>query len=265
MLLLTLIPMQRVRINTVTEGIPILIPCRPTEQDGVATFLPELASPEPVRIITDAEFKSKRGLNEALGAMEDYEREQFRAIGSLLSTSQTEDHSARVRARQHVAQAYALKHASDSKLGIVPAKEDDLQFGRLLIQVFGLQPGQEKEAVQRWNGYRLGPRAEADDGWLLSRLMSEGLEAVRLVLWWSGDKVRPAIYCPNLRAAVYIFLLTKKWGVCPHCGDFFIQKRPDQNYCSIAHREAHRVARWRAAKLARLKKKGAQHGPRKAR
>jgi hypothetical protein len=257
--------MQRLRNNTVTEGIPVLVSCRPTEQNGVATFLPELAAPGPVRVITDVELRSKRGLIEALSTMKDYEREQFRAVGSLLSALQTQDISGFALARQRVANAFALKHATDSKLGFVPAREDDLEFGGLLIRVFGLRPGQEREAIQRWNGYRLGPRAEADHGWLLSQLMSEGLESVRLVLWWSGNGVRPAIYCPDLKAAVYTFLLTKKWGVCLHCGDFFIQKRPDQNYCMIAHREAHRVARWRAAKAARSKKRGGQNGPRKAR
>jgi hypothetical protein len=272
MLLLTLLIVQRPRNNTVTEGIPVLVPCGPEEQEGLATFLPELATPQPVRVVTDAEFKSKRGLYKALSTMEDYEREQFRAVGSLLSALQADDQQAVVRARQYVAQAYAhvaqanaLKKQSDSRVEFVPAQEDNLEFGRTLIRLYGLQPGQEKKATQRWNGYCLGPKAGADDGWLLSQLMSEGLASVRLVLWWSGKGVRPAIYCPDLRTAVYTFLLTKKWGVCPQCGDFFIQNRPDQNYCTIAHREAHRVARWRAAKASQSKKKGGPNGTRKTR
>ena len=100
--------------------------------------------------------------------------------------------------------------------------------------------------------------------------MSQALDSARFVLWWSGKQFRPALYCPELKAAVYTFLLMsivagRGWGVCPHCGEFFVQKRPDQNYCTIAHREAHRVARWRAAKVSQLNKKGGKNGPRKAR
>ena len=66
--------MQRGHINTVTEGIPVLIPCSPEKKDGLSTFLPELAEPQPVRVVTDAEFKSERGLNKALSTMGRYER-----------------------------------------------------------------------------------------------------------------------------------------------------------------------------------------------
>ncbi len=254
--------MQRVRINAVSEDIPILIPCGPEDQDGLATFLPELATPEPVRVVSNAEFRSEGGLKKALSTMDEGEREQFRAVGAFLRALQTEDKLAIARARKLVAQAYALKREGDRKLGFIPAKEDDLEFGRTLIRVFGLQLGQEKEAIERWSGYRHGPRAKADYRWLLSQLFWEALEFVRLVLWWSGRQLRPAVYCPDLKAALYVFLLMKiaageGWGACPYCGKFFVQQRSDQNYCTIAHREAHRVARWRKRKRAksRIRKK----------
>jgi hypothetical protein len=262
--------MQRRQTKAVTK-ISILIPCRPEEQDGLATFLPELAQPQPVRIVTDAVLNPRsREFKEALSTMWDDQREQFKATLLLLGALQSKDQLAIVRARNYVKQALTIKHGGDKKLGIVPAQEDDIDFGRILIHVFGLQPGQEREAIQRWSGYRRGPRAEADDRWLLSQLMSEALDPVRLVLWWSGSQFRPALYCPEPKAAVYTFLLMKiiarrGWGVCPHCGQFFVRKRSDQNYCRIAHREAHRVARWRAAKASRWKKKGGPNVTRKAR
>jgi len=265
MLLLTLMAMQRGRINTVTESIPVLLRCRPNEQEGAATFLAELARQTPVRRISAAEFTSKRRFEEALNSMEDYEREHFRAVGLLLNALQSKDEAALGHARELLDKGFALKRAGDIKLGIVPAKEDNLEFGRFLIPVFGLQPGQEREAIQRWNGYRLGPRAEADHGWLLSQLMSDGLDSVRIVLWSFEGQVLPAIYCPDLKSAVYAFLLARKWGICPHCNEFFVQKRPDQIFCTIAHREAHRVARWRAGKAAKSKRKGGRDGSRKAR
>jgi hypothetical protein len=270
MLSLTLLPMQRVRINTVTD-FAVLIPCDPKNQDGLATFLPELATPQPVRVVTEADFKSGPRVKEALSAMWDYERKQFNAISALLTALQKKDRLAIVRARGFVTKALALKREGDRKLGITPAQEDDQEFGRILIRAFGLRPGQEKEAIQRWCGYRRGPRAETNDIWLLSQLMSEALDSVRLVLWSSEKQFRPALYCPELKAAVYTFLLMKiaagrGWGVCPYCGQFFVQKRSNQNYCTIAHREAHRVARWRAMKVRQLKKKrGRQHVSRKAR
>jgi hypothetical protein len=269
MLLLTLFLMQRFRINTVT-AIPILIPCRPEEQDGLATFLRELAQPQPVRVVTKAEFQSERGLKKVLSSMDDTERDHFLAVSALVHALQTKDKLAIARARGLVEQGYAKKREADRKLGITPARENDLEFGRTLIRAFGLQLGQEKEAIERWNGYRHGPRAEEDYRWLLSQLFGEALESTRLVLWWSGSQLRPAVYCPDLKAGLYVFFLMtvasgRGWGVCPYCSKFFLQQRSDQNYCTIAHREAHRVARWRAAKVARLKKKGGSNGPGKAR
>jgi hypothetical protein len=261
--------MQRPHINTVTEKFPVLIPCIPEEQDGLATFDPELSQPQPVRVLTDADLRSNRRFKEMWSTMTDYEREEFSAVHELLEALRGKD-KAIARAREHVNRAFALKREGDKKLGITPAREDDMEYGRILLKVYGLQAGQEREAIQRWNGYRLGPRARTDDRWLLSQLLSSSLDSVRLVFWWSGQEFRPALYCGHIKAAIYAFVFRKivagtGWGVCPHCGQFFLQKRSDQTYCTIAHREAHRVARWRAAKAARSKKRGGQNGPRKAR
>lgn len=271
MLPLTLLLMQRSSSKAVTGDILILTPCDPKDQDGLATFGIELAVPQPVRVVEGTEI-TELGLRNALKQMRDYEREEFRAVGALLSAFQSKDELALARARDHVARAHALKREGDRKLGIIPAKEEDLEFGRLLIGVFGLAPGQEKEAIERYNDYRHGPRAEASDEYLLSELMSRALDSVRLVLWHSGEQLRPAIYCPEIKHAVYVFLLMRigrghGWGVCPHCGGFFFKrKRSDQNYCTIAHREAHRVARWRAAKKSRKgKRRGGPNGTRKTR
>jgi hypothetical protein len=270
MLLLTLRLVQRGHINAVTD-LAVLVPCDLKDKDGLATFLPELAGTQAVRVVTFDDLTSNpRRIKEALSSMWDYERAQFEAVLALLSALQKRDKLAVSRARGFVTQALALKREGDRKLGISPAPEADLEFGRVLIHVFGLKPGQEKEAIQRWNGYRHGPKAEANYRWLLSQLMSEALDSVRLVLWWSGKQLRPALYCPQAKAALYAILLMKVaagrgWGVCPYCGQFFAQKRSDQNYCTIAHREAHRVARWRATKKSRPKKKGGLDGTRQTR
>lgn len=82
----------------------------------------------------------------------------------------------------------------------------------------------------------------------------DGLRGARLVLWWKDGRFVPAIYCDCPMAALYVhtFLIAPAGDVgyrdCPKCGEPFQQKRADQDYCTPAHREAHRVARWRARK-----------------
>ena len=101
-------------------------------------------------------------------------------------------------------------------------------------------------------GYALGG-SRADPRILISRVILGHLDvSAKLALWWSKDGFHPAVYCQNKESAMYVKALLslrerRGLAVCPHpgCGVAFQQKRPDQQYCSIAHREAHRVARWR--------------------
>jgi hypothetical protein len=89
---------------------------------------------------------------------------------------------------------------------------------------------------------------------LLADQLNRELQGVRLVLAFVEGRSTPvpAIYCPRRVQGLYVRMFfrlggTRGLGVCPHCGEGFEMRRPDQQYCSIAHREAHRVARWRAA------------------
>lgn len=266
MLLLTLLLVKRDSNNTVT----ILIPCEVCDQEGVATFLPEFFDPQPVRTVKEADFRPKSAMHQdAIGTMWDYEREQLITALALVKAWQSRDHLAIAHARERLQRAMQLKRRADDKSGVMPSA--DVEFARCLISVFGLKPGQEKEALERWHGYKRGPKADRDHRWLLSQLISEALTSVRVVLWWSGREFRPALYCSDLKAALYVFLLMKiargqGWAVCPKCGEFFEQKRSNQNYCSIAHREAHRVARWRATRVgAKSSKRGGRNVSHKAR
>ncbi len=95
-------------------------------------------------------------------------------------------------------------------------------------------------------------------------------DGARLVLWWNKERFLPAIWCPNLKTAFYARALldivgTKSFRLCAFCADWFRQKRTDQDYCSVAHREAHRVARWRANQKLKIQKKGRKRGTRKTR
>jgi len=267
-LVLTLFLVKRDRNNTVT----VLIPCKESEKQGLATFLPEFGDAQPVRAVTAADLRpTAQKHQEAVNEMRNYEREQMIAVTALLKELQSRDRLAVTGARERLRHAMELKRRADAKSGAVPAR--DSEFERYLISVFGLRPGQEEEALARWYGYGHGPKAEKDEKWLLSQLISEALRPVQVVLWWTGREFKPALYCPEVKLALYAALLMRvagggRWGVCPKCGEFFEQKRLNQNYCSIAHREAHRVARWRATKKSKLSKggrKGGRNGARKTR
>jgi hypothetical protein len=87
-----------------------------------------------------------------------------------------------------------------------------------------------------------------------------GLMNAQIVLWWMDGEFRPAIYCKDIESALYIhtFFIAPIGGlgfrICPYDGDQFFQQRPNQDYCCPAHREAHRVARFRNEKKLKMAK-----------
>ncbi len=99
----------------------------------------------------------------------------------------------------------------------------------------------------------------------ISRVVSEGLRDAKLVLWWNGKRFSPALYCEDIATALNVramlgFLGGKSLNVCPHCAEPFMRTRSDMEYCSVKHREAHRVARWRAGNMSRSKKRSSVAG-----
>jgi hypothetical protein len=258
MVLITLIIVQRTNNETVTD-VPVLIPCPRNEQEGLATFLGESGyENQPLRTLTDADL-DKGSKNQPLRKMWDTERRLFAGLVALLDGIREKDELAVNRARERLVEAIALRDG----VAVPP------DMARAVSDMPGLKPGQaEKIALELST---LGPRSSADAKWLLSTYFSGALDSVRLVLWWSGTQFRPALYCPDLKTALYAFVLMRVvagrgWGVCPFCGLFFVQTRSGQSYCSIAHREAHRVARWRAArKSPKAQKRSKKNGTRKAR
>jgi hypothetical protein len=159
-------------------------------------------------------------------------------------------------------------------LSIRPGEPTDLsrfiddEFSNEVKKNTDLSP---QDALKVLMGRQPSPRAENDAHWLISEELSEIISASsHLVLWWNGKRFTPAIWCDNVKTAFYVRALLDVVGgkglrICPHCSEIFFQKRPDQNYCSVAHREAHRVARWRAMKLSKSKRKGEKRGTRQTR
>ncbi len=81
---------------------------------------------------------------------------------------------------------------------------------------------------------------------------TKALEDARFVLWFSDKEQRfsPAVYCPNLKTAVFLKAFLGEIHVCPHCSKPFIPSHKGSDYCSPEHRERYRLIRWRARKRA---------------
>jgi hypothetical protein len=94
--------------------------------------------------------------------------------------------------------------------------------------------------------------------WNYSQIMTGMFEGVRLVMWYSqeGNRFIPALFCPDRKSAAFTMTFTGRIRLCPKCDAPFIPAAGNVDYCCIAHREAHRVARsrWRAKQKADGKK-----------
>jgi hypothetical protein len=114
--------------------------------------------------------------------------------------------------------------------------------------------GIESKLLRIWPGPGRGAKTWENASRLLTFAVSEVVNRSRLVLWWFKGEFRPAIYCEDIEVAMYVhtFLIASTgelgFRICPHCTEQFFQKRPNQDYCSPAHGNAHRVARARNEK-----------------
>jgi hypothetical protein len=101
----------------------------------------------------------------------------------------------------------------------------------------------------RWNATR----------WNFSGLLRDVFDDAKFVIWHSEkeDRFIPALYCSNRKTAAFIVQFMGRIRVCPKCDAPFIPLAGNVDYCSPAHREAHRVARsrWRAKQKTEGKKK----------
>jgi hypothetical protein len=239
MLLLTLFLMQRPRSNTVTD-IPVLVPCDERDQEGIATWRSVVRETwTHVRALNQADLDSK-SKKSPLRLVSESDKELFYAAVDLLQGLESKDRTAIARSRQRIVIALGHKHGVG------------LDWAQGIGRALGLKPGRRAEAAA-YELVALDLGRNTNVRLLLSGVVSDALDSVRLVLWWSGGKFRPALFCSDPTSALFTFILMrivagKGWGVCLHCGVFFVQKRSDQAYCTIAHREAHRVARWRERK-----------------
>jgi hypothetical protein len=236
--------MERDQYKTVTskESFAILIPASPEEAIGEATFEMELGSPRPVRAVTLQELKN------AAMEMKGADAAHFFALLALRGALEAGDKLALDKAIERMEGAYRLREAENPRW---TAPEFDRQAGEVFAPLIGLPP---EESLKYLDGLRPGPRAGENPSRLLSYEVSKAvglLGAAQIVLWWVDRTFRPAIYCTDKKTALYIhtFFIVPTGGIgfriCPHCSEQFFQDRPNQDYCCPAHREAHRVARFR--------------------
>src|SRR5215469_3345793 len=247
--MLTLIIMQRDLYDTVT--LPLLVPCDLQEStrksDGTATFLsPEPAQPKAVRVFSADDFE--RDFERLRARLMPWEYKLLKAFRRGVDGQRKPDWLAIQHAEEELKVAVQMRQQQNRRLATSSRGDKDeknIEIGPLLRRLYDLPEGSERAAIERHYGYSLGPRAASDIRHLLSEEISESLSSIRLVLWLSKKGFRMALYCPDVKTALYFFSLLSFFsgtgiGVCPKCGALFKQSRPDQAYCSIQHREAHR-------------------------
>ena len=129
---------------------------------------------------------------------------------------------------------------------------------RAAIANSGSKSGKNRSSI--WEGLRPGPNALKNPHRLLFLAVSNTVGMwPQVVLWWVDGKF-VAIDCigPNhehaMKIALYIhtFFLAptgaRGFRICPFDGEQFFQDKTNQEYCCPAHRDAHRVKRWRVAR-----------------
>jgi hypothetical protein len=194
--------------------MPVLLRSGPSEADGHATWEPGFAGLKSVRVLKSSDTRS-------LSSLSALDRERLLGVIALAKALQA---------------------------------RDSLAAANACVRLSGLNDPGLKTLLHKV-ATRSTRYAQAE----LSRLVSDVLSEVKLKLWWSGESFRPALLCPDLRTALYVQALLSIVGgralvVCPHCGRAFVQKRSDQDYCSVGCRDNHRIARWRAKRKRSLGK-----------
>jgi hypothetical protein len=202
--------MQRDQYNTVT--IEILVPASPAEADGETYY------EEPVRVrrftTEDLNRNSTRG-KKTWQQIESWKQTEMLNLVDLVRT---------IRDGDAIATEKALLNLKATRGPIV------LGITKALLK----EPGFAQQ--------------------MLVKELSNQLDAIRLVLWRQEERVAPALLCPDVGSALLVRVVMSAVGataglrLCPKCGQAFLQKRADQDYCSVKCREAHRVERWRAGK-----------------
>jgi hypothetical protein len=247
--------MKRDCNKTVTnkDSFALLIQAVPPETPmGEATFGIEIGPATPVRPVT---------LKEVIATgrkMRGWDGKEFSALLALRGALEACDELALAKAKERLQDVYRLKERDHASRQSPQIDESRRKFGELMASAIGLPP---EESLKHYEGLRPGPRAMKNPSLLLSQEVSRIVAVwAQVALWWVNGKFVPAIYCSGLspdfsmKIALYIhtFFIAPNgeigFRICPYCTEQFWQEQSNQDYCRPAHREAHRVARWRNEK-----------------
>lgn len=227
---------QRKALQPVTN-IPVLIPCEDGKTtDGKAWF----------DLDEDHLFAHLHGRDDSLRPLRIVRADELKNLRTSLSSGEA----------RFLADCLALKHAHNSKdqLALQGPYERLFPFlvGKELWEWAGKVdadsgfPADEQRRMQETFGRVLDRQ---DRSWtipILLPIVGHALRDVRLVLWWFQNVFTPAIFCPDLKTAIFVKGLLGEIRCCPRCEKLFVPRNSNVDYCSPAHRDAHRVARWRA-------------------
>ncbi|HEY6351482.1 MAG TPA: hypothetical protein VI636_18925 [Candidatus Angelobacter sp.] len=248
---------KRDRNDTVTV-FPILVPAKLQRAEGFAAFPGEGRDIRPART-----FRSN-DLTDLPKAMTGNEAKHFHAV-VLLSRAlgKNPDALAVKKAIQLLSEIRSQKIKSDEfPFPAFPEPEDPeaerMSFAQAMTILDAVPPERSVKVL-------FGGKASPNLRWLFLYEVSKALQEAKFVLWWNGEDFKPGLWCEQTKVAFYAYALSGMLRICPHCSEAFCPERPDQNYCSVEHREAHRVARWRSKQKMRGIKNRRNDGTHKTR
>ena len=201
----------------------------PEEAQGEATFLNESFS-RRVRAVTLAELQ--RGARDLKGT----DADEFFALLVLKGALDSRDEEVMKDAKLRLERLYRARLEKKDREWPEDKKHRQYiaELGRPLFEVEGLSAVESYELLL---GLRIGPEALNDPYRLFSYEVSFVLRgmSIRVVLWCVNETFAPALYCSELKAAVFVhtFLIadpgSKGPRVCPQCRDQFWKPNPISN------------------------------------
>jgi hypothetical protein len=232
--------------SNITARPAILIPATGTENNGWVIQMGKtgprvLVPPLPQYIEWDLEpFQSVRVFTSAFMRLGSPERAEMEA-GASKKDRETYDGLLRLRAT-HATLPFPL----DEKA----AKRELSKAGTKLIE------------DPRIQATFAGGQVRKVAAWFFPAFFNRELKQARVVLWLTKqNQFVPAIFCPDMKTAMFAFAAFGHIVACPNCGELFAvdAERPDKSraekYCTVACGSAYRQKAYRARLKAKVKRK----------
>lgn len=238
-------------------SLPVLIDCMPDEQPpptGEVTWLhPNFRGRMPVRTFT------RLDIDRFVGQLSRGQRARYLSLLKLLEGVAWKNPLEISRARERLNQASSIILEENKKLAA-----DLMSIGEISVKTSPLDQAVKSDMVLQFEPRALLQMAEmltkpdmppmpsqAQPERVLSAEVTHLLRHARLVLWGKGaGHLGPALYCASdyLLATLAFTLIGERvgWEVCPNCGKFFRQSRPNKKWCTDACGNAYRVRKSQA-------------------